>query len=303
MPTLSSYVAKTRDFLNDPNALFWTTAQIQDYVNRARNRVAMDAQCIRILPPSTGSISTAVATNVGSGYTAPTVSVNVPDGPVGGVQAVLTANVVGGQITSYTITTAGTGYVAPPVVTITDSTGVNAVCTATLTDLISTITGQETYKVSSFTAAAKVADNGVQSVIGIQSISVSWGSLTPTLDQTDWTTFQSSYRAYNIGSENYPSLWSMYGRGQGGTCYLWPIPAGYNAMQVDCYCIPIDLLTDATTDSVPVPFSDCVPYYAAYLAYANAQRKDDSEYYKQLYTERMIASGAFTTPSWAPSAY
>lgn len=40
--TLSAYMAKTLDYLKDPNNQFWTTAQIQDYVARARNYVAIE---------------------------------------------------------------------------------------------------------------------------------------------------------------------------------------------------------------------------------------------------------------------
>ena len=303
MPTLSSYVSTVRDFVNDPNGQFWTVYQINDYVNRARNRVCLDSQCLRVLPPSTASIATATASVVGSGYTSPTVTINAPDGPVGGVQAVLTANVVGGQITSYTIVNAGTGYAGPPIITITDPTGSGAVCAVTLTTQLTTSPNQETYPLSSFTPAIQLANPGVLEAFAIQSISASWGQLKPTLDYRSWTDFQAKYRAYNIGAQNYPTVWSMYGSGQGGTVYCWPIPAGYAAWDIDCYCVPIPLLTDSTVDAVPYPHNDCVPYYAAYLAFSNAQRKDDAQYYMQLYRERMIASGMFVTPSWSPSAY
>lgn len=305
MTVLSAYVATTQDFLNDPSALFWTTTQIQNYVNRARVKVANDAQCVRVLPPSTGSIATAVEGVGGSGYTsAPTVTINAPDGPVGGVQAVITANApVGGAITGYTIVTAGSGYVTPPTVTVSGGGGTGATCVVTLTTFISTLPGQETYAFSSFNSAVQVANPAALEVIGIQSISVAWGSLKPTLDYKSWTEFQANYRSYNYGNQNYPSLWSQYGRGQGATVYLWTIPSSYNAMDVDCYCTPIALVNDSTTDAIPDPFSEAVPYYAAALAYANAQRKDDSEYYRQLYVKRLVDCGVYATPSFAPSAY
>lgn len=305
MSLLSEYAAATRDFLNDPNKLYWSDAQITGYVNRGRTRVANDSQCIRILPPSTGSIATAVQGVGGSGYTsAPTVTINAPDGPVGGVQAVITANApVGGAITGYTIVNAGSGYCAPPVVTLSGGGGTGATCIVTLTPLIRTIGGQETYAFSSFTPAIQFVDRAVAYVVGVQSISVAWGSLKPTLNKTSWTDFQANYRSYNYGNQNYPSLWAEYGRGQGASAYLWTIPASSNAMDVDCYCAPIALVDDTTPDAVPEPFSAAVPYYAAALAYANAQRRDDSEFYRQKYIERMIECGVYATPSYAPSAY
>lgn len=302
---LSQYVATTRDFIADPNKLYWTDAQLDDYVNRGRVRVANDSQCIRVLPPSTGSIATAVAGVVGTSYTStPTVTITPPDGPNGGVQAVLTANPpAGGHITSYNIVNAGSGYVAPPVVTVSGGGGTGATCVVALTPLVRTVTGQETYAFSALTPVIQFIEPAAAYVVGIQSISVSWGSLKPTLNYTSWTDFQANYRSYNIGNQNYPSIWSQYGRGQAASAYMWPIPASYNAMDWDCYCAPISLVDDTTLDAIPDPYTAAVPYYAAYLAFSNAQRRDDAEFYRQQYIARMIECGVYATPSYAPTAY
>ena len=303
MATLSSYRTDTADFLNDPSNLFWSVSQLNNYINRARTRVALDSQCVRVLPPNTGSLSSVNVSATGSGYTSPTITVSAPDGPNGGVNAQVSYVLSGGSIVAVTVLVAGSGYVAPPSFTITDATGSGAILTGILSVFMATVPGQETYPLSAMTAAAQVTNPGALEVIGIQSISISWGSMKPTLDYRPWTTFQARFRAYNIGYQNYPSVWSMYGRGQGGQAYLWPIPASYQAMDVDCYCAPTLLTSDASYDAIPDPFTTCVPYWAAHLAYLNAQRKDDAESFKQQYWARMADCGVYTTPSWSESAY
>ena len=127
--------------------------------------------------------------------------------------------------------------------------------------------------------------------------------MKPTLDFKPFTTFQAQYRAYNIGYQNYPSLWSRLGRGASQIIYLWPIPGQASQMEIAVYCQPIPLVTDLTYEAIPEPFTDGVKYYAAYLAYMNAQRKDDAMWMASLYKEHMIENGVTDTPSYSPSAY
>ena len=74
-------------------------------------------------------------------------------------------------------------------------------------------------------------------------------------------------------------------------------------MDWDAYCNPIPLVTDATVEAIPDPFTQCVKYYAAYLAYLNAQRKDDAQFMQALFTQHLIECGVASTPSMSPSAY
>ena len=74
-------------------------------------------------------------------------------------------------------------------------------------------------------------------------------------------------------------------------------------MDWDAYCNPIPLVNDTTVEAIPEPFTASVKYYAAYLAHINAQRKDDAEYMRSLFTQNLIENGVATTPSMSPSAY
>jgi hypothetical protein len=44
---LNAYIAAVRDLLHDPNGQNWSTAQLTNYINIARNRVAQDTKCLR----------------------------------------------------------------------------------------------------------------------------------------------------------------------------------------------------------------------------------------------------------------
>lgn len=66
---------------------------------------------------------------LGTGYTsAPTVALSGG----GGTGAVVVANVVGGEVTSYTVTVAGSGYTSAPTVTVTGGGGTGATAFATV---------------------------------------------------------------------------------------------------------------------------------------------------------------------------
>jgi hypothetical protein len=51
-PTLSDYITETRRLLHDATAVFYTDAQITDYVNDARERVVRDTGCLRTIQNS-----------------------------------------------------------------------------------------------------------------------------------------------------------------------------------------------------------------------------------------------------------
>ncbi len=76
---------------------------------------------------SNGTIGSATVTAGGTGYTAPTVTINDPTG----TGATGFATIANGSVINVTITNPGTGYTAPTI-TITDPTGTGAAATANL---------------------------------------------------------------------------------------------------------------------------------------------------------------------------
>jgi len=300
---LSDYLTELRSLLNDPSNQFSSTADMTRWINKARQRIAAEAQCLRILPNSTGSLASITASAVGSGYTTATVTISPPDGMGQNfINATATANIVAGAITSYTITEPGTGYVNTPTVTISGD-GAGAEGTAVLTDFVHTVVGQESYDFA--TVNAIIQDNfpGVNNIIAVQSVSVSWGSWKPTLSWRPWTWLQAYARSNNLTLQNYPTLWAQYAQGDAGSIYVYPLPSLLAQMEWDCFCQPIDLVDDEDVEALPGPWTDAVQLLAAYYAYLQAQRRDDAQMMVNEYKRFLKENRTYVQPSMVMDFY
>lgn len=301
----SRYLTDLRDLLHDPSDRFSTATQKKRWINQARQDCAKDSQCVRAIPRSSGTVSAIAVGAGGAGYTTATVTISAPDAQgVVTVRATATATLLAGAVSSIAVTNAGVGYIVAPTVTIAGD-GTGATATASITTFINTVVGQEVYAFSTLsTVLGTPTSAGINAVIGVQSVSISWGSLKPTLDYIDWSGFQAYYRSYNLGSQNYPAIWSQYGQGVAGSFYLWPIPAIASPMEVDCYCLPVDLVDDTTADALPDPWPNAIQWRAAVYAYQSAQRRDDAANNDAMYRKFLAenrAGGA--NPARVPSMY
>jgi hypothetical protein len=97
---------------------------------------------------------------------------------------------------------------------------------------------------------------------------------------------------------------TMTQRKQGtlGDLLFCPVPDAVYTVNLDAVGIPIDLLDDTTVDAIPFPWSDAVPFYAAWLCMMNAQRQAAADTFFGLYEQvmmRLARMGA--TPSELPS--
>lgn len=303
MTVLSDYVTDLQNLLNDPLNQFSTEAQKILWINMARHRLAGESQCVRILPPSSGSIDATSVTAGGSGYTSATVTISAPDAMgIGFTQATATATITLGAITAINITNAGTGYVNVPTITITGD-GTGATATATLTDFLSVQANQEVYTFSAANAIITQFNPGVSGIFGVQSVAVAWGAMKPVLKNVDWSSMQAYMRSINYATSAYPAVWAQYKQGHSASIYLYPVPSQLNQMEWDCYCDVIDLVDDTTVEAIPDPYDQAVPFKAAYYAYMNAQRRDDAAMMDSEYKRYMREGRAMSTPSMVPDFY
>jgi hypothetical protein len=300
---LTAYQTQTQRLLHDPNATYFSLADITTYINIARGQIAMEGQCIRQL--LSGGVITALAVNsAGTGYSG-TITISITGS---GQQASATAPLSGSGVGAVTLVNGGWGYITGTTTTVTaagSGGGTNATFTTTIDNSLTTVPGQEVYKFSTANTLASLTP-GVQSVIGVISVACAWGAnaaMKPILQQKIWSEFQAYFRSYNNGMQNYPTMWSQYAQGVNGSIYLWPIPSQPSQMDWDCYCIPLNLADDTTPEAIPYGWTDCVPYYAAYLAYLDAQRADDSDKMFKQYTMFMKRARAFSEPAFVPDYY
>jgi len=308
---LNTYLIKVQRLLHDPAYQFWGQADLVAYINEARQQVAIEGQCIRVLPRTSGPIGSITVSNGGTGYTAPSVAIL---GQGSGANA--SATQVAGVITAITVTAGGDGYFPQSTnVVITDPTGHNAQAVAQIPNALATALNQEVYNFSQFNSLVSQAPSGlagggqgggpgVLMIHGVDSVAISWGQgMKPTVFRFDWSSFQAYLRAYSIGLMGYPSYASQYGQGVNGSIALWPVPSGVYIMDWDCFCIPINLLSDGDPEAIPYPWTDCVPSYAAHLAFENSRQVDNADRQLKKYQWYMTRAGTFSRFGNVPDYY
>lgn len=294
---LAAYITATQQLLHDPNATYFSTSDLTNYINDARNEIALEGQCCRVLV--CGVISSITVTAQGASYSSSATVAATGSG----MGAVLTPRINGGAITSVSVIAGGTSWDNTTTVAATDTAGSGATFTAVQVGNNLTVAGQEIYPFSALNSAATALNSGVNQIIGVASISVSWGSMKPMLQRRTWTDFQAYYRAWTTGYLGQPAVYAQYGQGANGSVYLCPIPSQVMNMDWDCFCEPIALVDDTTAEAIPYPWTAAVKYYAAYLAYSNAQRADDAKIMHDLFTDKMKRARAMPDPTFIPNPY
>lgn len=171
--------------------------------------------------------------------------------------------------------------------------GEGACCRNILT--LATVGAQQSYLLSSISVAGVA---GAQYVLAVRKAAYATSGNPARLDGRPWDYFFSYCLTKPTTST--PTTWAQLSLGQGGQFYLWPIPSGVGTLTLDCVLIPIDLVNDATAELIPWPWTTAVQYYAAYLAYMNAQRNSDADRMFQLYQQKLERARDMSTPSTLP---
>ncbi len=114
---------------------------------------------------------------------------------------------------------------------------------------------------------------GCKAVSDSIALSVNWGGASrPSLYWMPWDNFQAYCRSIATLNSSYPAVWSVYNDGTMGEIWVFPPPVQANEMELDCTCLPSDLVTDDSLDLIPEGFREAVKYGAAKRAYESSQR-------------------------------
>lgn len=216
---LTSYLTQVSALLTDSSNQYYSTTDLTSYINSARSQIAMEGQCVRILPSGNN-----------------------------------------------------------------------------------TVAAQEVYTFATVNALLNSSTTGVQEVIMVNSIAISWGTIKPTLRHLAWDEFQAQLRAINTQLQSWPQYWAQYAQGVSGSVYFWPIPVQVMSMDWDCICRPVDLADDTTIEAVPWPWTDAIQYYAAYLALLY-QKPQQAELMLKLYEKFMQRAQAMTNQTFVYDPY
>lgn len=305
--TLFDYSKQVQRFIRDAKMELVNPEDIFSYINQARREVAMRSQCIRRLPKISGSI-TSIPIPVVSGWTdgTATVTITAPDSPSGtlpfpnGAQATATAQILGGVISDIEVTYGGDGYFQPQA-TITDSAG-NSTTSTPVTTVLNTLNqGQEVYPFSGVNLAPFP---GVESVYAVKSVSIIYSNYRYSVPVYSFTVYQAMIRQYVASQYQYvPTFGSQYGRGAAGSFYMYPPPSQRYQLEWDCFCLPQDLTADESVEAIPDPYTDAVPYFAAYLAMIELQNWNSARAFEDQFDKRMKNFGAYTLPGRVTNPY
>ena len=305
--SLFGYQKQVQRFIRDSRQELIDPQDILEYVNQARREVAMRAQCIRVLPPISGACVSVLVLNGGAGYTTnPTVVITPPDSPTGflpfpnGMQATAAATVIGGVIVSINITYGGSGYFQPQI-SVTDATGSGFEGTVT-TSLNNTVNqGQEVYPYSGIDVSYFP---GVKSVYFVRSISLIYSNYRYSVPQYAFSTYQALIRQYVASQYQYvPTFAAQFGQGVGGSLFMYPVPSQTYQLELDCQCLPQDMIDDQSVEAIPEPWTDCVPYWAAHLAMLELQNGNAARMYLDLFEKRVKDISAHVRPGRISNPY
>lgn len=297
---LSEYITRTQLFLGvDSTSTLYPTTNLVTFINMARQRIAAQGQCVRILLPPYGRVGNLVVTSSDTYVSPPTVSISAPDMVTSQPGVPATASVVmAGNVVSYlSITNPGSGYFAP---TVTFNSGRSAAY-AVPTALCATSGMQQIYTFAQFSTLVR-AQAGVSSILAIQGISFLWGNLRYSRAAVSFSKFQALINNYNA-LYDVPSVVANYGQGENGSFYVWPIPNMAYGMEIDCICTPQNLIDDSSPEAIPAQWTDAVPYYATHLALLGAQRFDDGDSWEKRFNARMKQIRAYSQPGASANPY
>jgi hypothetical protein len=167
---------------------------------------------------------------------------------------------------------------------------------------------QEVYPFSDWLSACQKALPGTQSILACRSLAVAIGvgGWKPMWRRVVWTDFQARFRIFNgtfYGTVSEPGWYAQYGEGPAGKLYLAPIPSQDNPMDVDLTCIPQPLLTDNDPETIPQPWIDAVPYWAAVLCLLQQQRGQDAQAMAQVFNSDLPMCAAVVCPQMIQTPY
>ena len=281
---LNAYIAATQRLVHDTAGQRYSTTDLTTYINTARSQLALEGECVRFLYGLDGMLSLAGTTVSGS----PIISgITSTSGLQNGWGLYGTGIPNNATVASFTGTS------------ITMSANATATGATTVNTQIQTVINQETYLMPTDVSLGA----GVKNIIQLKSISINFGGAQGSnqymLSQLDFTALQAYYRFYGPNLVGNPAIWARYQ----SKVYLRPIPSQTYPMQWDTVCSVIDLVNDASVEAIPYPFTDCIPYFAAYLALMNSQRPQDADNMFKLYEQFNGRARKFIQRTYAPSIY
>lgn len=145
---------------------------------------------------------------------------------------------------------------------------------------LSTVAAQQIYPFSAINTSSVA---GVEGVFNVKQITVNVAAGAQFLHNRSFQWFNLFQISQAAPESTIPDVWAQYSQGINGSIYLYPIPDTIYTLNLDTVCLPIPLVDDTTVEAIPYPWTDCVPFFAAFYAYLSAQRRADADKMYQTY--------------------
>lgn len=174
-----------------------------------------------------------------------------------------------------------------------DTGGIRRLGTFTLT------TNQTTY---TFTDLSTAFTSPTANIFDVVSITLLYNGFRILLDTYSYTELVSvpGYLAYTSTYDR-PAAWSRYGD---QSVIIAPAPSTTYQIEIDALVYSSPALLAATTDAdiLAFPYTEPVPWYAAFLCKQNERQYDEAEFFKGEY-ERAITQINAARTGMTPSMY
>lgn len=164
-----------------------------------------------------------------------------------------------------------------------------------------------------FSAITLSNNTGIAGILNVRQLlyTIGTGQLWMRPRSFPWFTLYHLNDAAPDATRGVPEVWSQYGEGTFGTLYVAPQSDFTYTVNADCICYPVDLTDDTTAETLPLLWTQAIPYYAAYRALlssppdaqAAGERMKQAEQYWQLYERFVTRARAFATPDIVPQVY
>lgn len=176
---------------------------------------------------------------------------------------------------------------------------------------IAMVQGQQAYEFSSATfIAAPTIPAGLGGVGNIRAALL----VLPTVNAQGqpgqkripiraWEWFESYYLAVNIPTQGAPVIAARLQPGISGTIWFAPPPDIAYQINLDAVAYPAPLVSDADPEALPSPWTDAVPFFAAYLAFLSTENMEAAANMWAEYQKFETRGTQITTPSRTPYKY
>jgi len=249
----------------------WTIAELTDYINEARDDIALDMHCVRHNTTGVqllqgqeiysidGAVCGANVVNGGQGYDPTTALVSFDPAPAGGITASAIPIISGGSVVGLQMLQWGQGYTSPPAITV---------------------TGVPPNKMAQVTPICFI------NTFQIVNISNIWNNQRYTLSFRGFTLFQAYFRFQPISYTARPGVWTLHP--QDLDVYLQSPPDQLYMSEWDVLSTtsPLVNLTDVDTQVRP-PWNKSVQFRAASIGLMKKQNFAQADYYERKYAERV----------------